>query len=298
VTVVIAGGSGFLGQKLSRRLTSHGHAVVVLSRNAAGTGSGRIQWQPDGSPGALPGHLEGVDAVVNIAGEGIAERWWTASRKRELLSSRLLSTRTLARAIAACTKPPGVFVSGSAVGYYGPRGDEPVTETAAPGSDFLARLCIEWEQEARAAESPRTRVATVRTGLALAKDGGALAKMLPLFRLGLGATIGSGHQFMPWVHADDWAAMVTWMITDDRVTGAFNATAPESVTNREFTRTLGQVLRRPAVLPAPAFVLRAALGEMSSMLITGQRVLPAAAGQLGFRFAHRTLEPALRSLNL
>lgn len=239
-----------------------------------------------------------MDAVVNLAGEGIADKRWTAARKEALRNSRVLSTRTLVRAIAACAQPPRVFVSGSAIGYYGPHGDEPITESTAPGSDFLARLCIEWEQEARMAESPRTRVAIIRTGVALAGDGGALKKMLLPFQLGLGATIGSGDQFMPWIHAGDWVAMVAWLIQDRRAAGAFNATAPEPVTNRAFTRTLGRVLGRPAIFHAPAFVLRAALGEMSSMLVNGQRVLPAAAEQMGFRFTHRTLEPALRSLRL
>ena len=236
--------------------------------------------------------------MLNLAGEGIADRRWTAARKQAIQQSRVLATRTLARAIAETAAPPRVFVSGSAIGYYGARGDEPIAESSEPGSDFLARLCVEWEQEARIAESPRTRVAIVRTGLPLAKDGGALAKMLLPFKLGLGATIASGDQYMPWIHAQDWTAMVVWLIQDGRAAGAFNATAPTPVTNRTFTRTLGRVLHRPAVLHAPAFALRAALGELSSVLVTGQRVVPASAEQLGFRFTHRTLEPALRSLNL
>jgi len=295
VTIVIAGGSGFLGRKLVERLKSGGHRTLVLSRTAK---DGAIRWHTDGSPGSLPQHLEGVDAVVNLAGEGIADRRWTPARKEALRSSRLLATRTLVRAMAACAQPPRVFVSGSAVGYYGAGGDEPITEASDSGSDFLARLCVEWEHEARIAESPRTRVAIVRTGIALARDGGALGKMLLPFKLGLGATIGSGDQYMPWIHAEDWTGLVAWLIQDERAVGAFNATAPTPVTNRTFTRTLGRVLRRPAVLHAPAFALRAVLGEMSSMLVTGQRVLPASAEHMGFRFMHRTLEPALRSLTL
>jgi uncharacterized protein (TIGR01777 family) len=242
--------------------------------------------------------LEGVDAVVNLAGEGLPDKRWTEARKEELRSSRMLSTRTLVRAMAACAQPPRVFVSGSAIGYYGARGAEPVTEETEAGTGFLARLCVEWEQEARIAESPRTRVVLLRTGLALAGDGGALKQMLLPFKFGLGATLGSGDQYMPWIHADDWVAMVSWLIQSDRAAGAFNVTAPAPVTNREFTRTLARVVRRPAVLHAPAFALRAALGEMSEMIVTGQRVLPACAEQMGFRFAHRALEPALRSLNL
>ena len=171
------------------------------------------------------------------------------------------------RAVAACAHPPRVFISGSAIGYYGPHGDEPITESTPAGSDFLARLCVEWEAEARNVESHATRLVIVRTGLPLARDGGALAKMLLPFKLGLGATLGSGDQFMPWIHVDDWTAMVSWLIQNDRAAGAFNATAPAPVTNRTFTRTLGRVLHRPAILHAPAFVLRAALGEMASMLV-------------------------------
>jgi hypothetical protein len=242
--------------------------------------------------------LNGTDIVVNLAGEALPDKRWSDARKQALRSSRILSTRTLVSAIAACERPPGVFVSGSAIGYYGPHGDEPVTEVTAPGSDFLARLCVEWEQEAQAVVGRATRLAIVRTGLVLAKDGGALKAMLLPFRLGLGAKFGSGDQFMSWIHADDWAAMVIWLMENDRAAGAFNATAPTPVTNRTFTRMLGRVLRRPAILHGPAFVLRAALGEMSDMLLSGQRVLPAHAEQLGFRFTHRTLEPALASLEL
>lgn len=257
-----------------------------------------LEWHPDGSPGSLSQHLDGKDAVINLAGEGIADQRWTNARKAALRNSRLQATRTLVRGVAQCAQRPGVFVSASAIGYYGPSGDEPIIESSPPGSDFLAQLCVEWEQEARVVESAATRLALVRTGLVLAGDGGALAKMLWPFKLGAGATLGSGDQFMSWIHVEDWAALVSWIVQDARAAGPFNATAPEPVTNRAFTHTLGRVLRRPAVLHAPAFALRAALGEMATVLVHGQRVLPANAEQLGFRFTHRTLEPALRSLNL
>jgi uncharacterized protein (TIGR01777 family) len=292
-----------LGRKLTKRLTDAGHAVSILTRRPLNSAprakfNDEIPWRPDGSSGGLEKHLDGVDAVVNLAGEGIADKRWTAARKEALRSSRLLATRTLVRAMQACAKPPRVFVSGSAVGYYGAHGNETVTEVTPPGSDFLARLCVEWEQEARAAESRMTRSVIVRTGLALDRDGGALSKMLLPFKLGLGATLGSGRQYMPWIHVDDWSAMVAWLISDERASGAFNVTAPEPVTNREFTRTLGRVLGRPAFFVAPAFVLQMALGELASALLTGQRVLPACAEQHGFHFSYPTLEPALRSLNL
>ena len=293
---MLAGGSGFLGRKLARRLEGDGDSTITLTRHPSGA-TNQVEWHPDGNAGGLARHLEGVDAVVNLAGEGIAEKRWTAKRTAALRSSRILSTRTLAAAIRECARPPRVFVSGSGVGYYGPHGSEPVTESTPPGTDFLARLCVEWEEEARDAESA-TRVVIVRSGLALDGDGGALTKMLLPFKLGLGATLGSGEQYFPWVHAADWTAMTSWLIKKEGASGAFNVTAPEPVTNREFTRTLARVLHRPAILHAPAFALHAALGELASSLVTGQRVLPARAEQLGFRFTYRTLEPALESMNL
>jgi len=296
MTIVLAGGSGFLGRKLAARIRHERHRVVILTRRPAKDSQTDVAWLPDGSAGSLAGHLDGVDAVVNLAGEGIADRRWSANRKTALRDSRLLAARTLVRAMAICQAPPRVLVSASGAGYYGPRGDEAVIESTPPGSDFLARLCVEWEGEARAAEGHGTRVAMVRTGLVLDAKGGALPRMLPPFRLGLGATIGSGRQFMPWIHVADWVSMVMWLIQSDRGAGAFNATAPEPATNRDFTRALGRVLNRPAVLRAPAFVLKLALGEMSDLLITGQRALPARAEELGFRFAFRALEPALQDI--
>lgn len=278
------------------RLEQEGHRTVTLSRRPAS--SQQVAWEPNGEAGTLSRHLEGVDAVVNLAGENLAGGRWTAARKRRLSDSRILSTRTLARAIAACTRAPRVFIGGSGVGYYGPHGDEAVSETTPAGSDFLAGLCVEWEREAGAAESPSTRVAVVRTGVVMGREGGAIAAMRLPFTLGLGATLGSGTQYLPWIHVDDWTAMVSWIIQDGRVSGPLNACAPEPVTNREFTRTLARVLRRPAIFTAPAFVMRAALGEMAGMLLTGQRALPVRAEQLGFRFTYRALAPALESLNL
>ena len=293
--MVIAGGAGFLGQKLRAQLLAGGHQVQILSRRSSSSPDA-ITWTPDGSPSALPQHLEGADGVVNLAGEAIARWPWTAARKDAIRTSRILATRTIARAIALCARPPQVFVSASGVGYYGPHGDDPVTEASPPGSDFLATVCVEWEQEARAAESPATRVCVIRTGLALSADGGALPVMLRPFQLGVGGPLGSGRQYMPWIHVDDWTRLAMWLITTGAATGAFNGSAPRPVTNREFAHTLGRVLRRPAVLPAPAFAMRLALGEMAGMVLTGQRALPAHAEQLGFRLSHPALEPALQSL--
>ena len=297
MSILIAGGSGFLGRNLREALEARGYFVHVLSRRSGGDPSS-LTWSPDGTPGDLPSKLSGVHTVINLAGEGIADRRWSTARKEAIRQSRVLATRTLVSAMAACKTPPRVFISSSAVGYYGPHGDEPVTESAMPGTDFLAQVCVEWEQEARAAESESTRVVLLRTGLPLGIDGGALAKLLLPFKLGVGGPLGSGQQFMPWIHVDDWCALVVWLIEHEQAIGAFNATAPEPVTNRVFGQTLARVLHRPAVVPTPAFVLQLVLGELATALLTGQRAVPAHAEQLGFRFTYRSLEPALRSLSL
>lgn len=296
VRIAIAGGSGFLGRLLAARLRAGSHRVVTLTRKNGLSDS--ITWQPDGSAGSLPQHLENIDAVINLAGENLAEGRWTAARKQTLVTSRVLPTRTLVNAINACAHAPRVFIGGSAVGYYGPHGDEPVTEATPAGTDFLASICVDWEKEARAVNTTRTRLAILRSGVVLSKDGGALQKMVLPFRLGAGATLGSGTQYFPWIHADDWVSMVTWLIENDDQSGAFNAAAPAPVTNYTFTKTLAKVLGRPAILKAPAFALRLAMGEMADMLLHGQRVLPVRAEEEGFPFTYRALEPALHSLNL
>jgi hypothetical protein len=293
--VLIAGGSGFLGQKLAVRLRDEGYRVQILTRRPS-TATDTIAWNPDGMPGTLPQQFDGADGVVNLAGETLAKWPWTTRRKRAIWESRILSTRTIAKAIASCARPPRVFISSSATGYYGPRGDEPVSESSPPGTDFLAGLCVEWEQEARAVDSGPTRVCVVRTGLPLSLAGGALPVLLLPFKFGVGGPVGSGRQYLPWIHLDDWIAMVMWMLTTDRATGAFNATAPEPITNREFARAVGRALRRPAVMPAPAFAVRLVLGEMAVLALAGQRAMPVHAEQLGFHFSHRAFEPALKSL--
>ncbi len=297
MTIAIAGGSGFLGRKLATRLTSGGHRVLTLTRRPNG-GPNSVTWHPDGSAGTLiapsrwtPTSSSTSPARTSPAGAG-------RPHKRSACGAAAFCRPVpLVRAIAQCRSPRRAFVSASGVGYYGPHGDEPVTEDTPPGSDFFGRLCVDWEEEARAVP-PATRLVIVRSSPVLGADGGALKKMLLPFKLGLGATLGSGEQFFPWIHADDWTAMVTWMIENDRATGAFNAASPTPVTNREFTHTLARVLKRPAMFHAPAFALRAALGELADVLLTGQRALPAHAERLGFRFTYRTLEPALRSLHL
>lgn len=293
--VLIAGGSGFLGQELAARLRRDGHRIQILTRRAS-TSPDTVTWNPDGTAGSLPQAFDGADAIVNLAGETLAKWPWTETRKDAIRSSRLLSTRTLAKAIAQSARPPKILISASGTGYYGPRGDDPVTESTPPGTDFLARLCVEWEQEARAAASGSTRVCVLRTGLPLARSGGALPVLLLPFKFGVGGPVGSGAQYLPWIHVDDWTALVNWMLTTEGATGAFNATAPAPITNREFARTVGRVLRRPAVLPAPAFAVRLVLGEMSVLALAGQRAMPAHAEQLGFRFSHTAFQPALQHL--
>jgi uncharacterized protein (TIGR01777 family) len=302
--IIVTGGTGFLGHPLCRSLAEDGHDVVVLSRKGpaggasaskpgGGAGVRVVGWTGDASTAGWGRLVDGAGAVVNLAGESIAGRRWTDEQKSRLERSRLETTRAVFEAIGAAGQPPRVLVSGSAVGYYGPRGDEVLTEASAPGEDFLSRLAVRWEAEASKAASSRTRVVLLRTGIVLGRDGGALAKMLLPFKLGLGGPLGSGRQFMSWIHRADWVAMVRWALDAD-VSGPLNGTAPMPVTNADFTRALGAALGRPAVLPAPAFALRLMLGEMADpLLLTGQRVVPERARAQGFTFRHGTLPEAL-----
>jgi len=294
--VVIAGGSGFLGRSLIDALDAD---VVVLSRqSAAVAGRARVvQWTPDGTAGAWASALGGADAVINLAGESIAARRWTMEQKKRILDSRLQATRSLVAAIGLAPSPPAVFISGSAVGYYGPLGDEAVTEDHVPGQDFLANVCVQWEAEAMRAAGSRTRVVCVRTGLVLERGGGALPKMLPPFWAGAGGPVGSGRQYWPWIHLRDWIGLVCFAIRTPTLSGPLNASAPNPVTNRDFARALGRALHRPAFMPAPAFALKLLLGEMAgALLLSGQRVVPARAERLGFTFAFKDVDSALRSI--
>jgi len=301
MTIVLAGGSGFLGRALQQHFARDGHTVRLLSRRSP-SAPGQVQWQPDGTTGPWSHALADADLIVNLAGEGIADKRWSPERKAALRTSRVLPARSLARALADLPARPRILVTSTAIGYYGAHGDEPVTEETPPGSDFLARLCVEWEHEAAAAASDSTSVALVRTGIVLHPEGGALKPMLLPFRLGVGGPLGSGRQFWSWIHLDDWLALVAWIATSNSAPGGrpavttWNATAPNPVTNAEFSKVLGRVLHRPAILPTPAFALRLALGEFSSFLTTGARVLPARAEREGFRFRFPRLEPALADL--
>lgn len=291
--IVVAGGTGFLGTHLVTGLRDHAHQVTVLTRTPRRPDE--VRWSPGGSDGTWARALDGADAVINLAGAPIAAGRWTAARKAAIRESRVRATRALAAALASAQRPPAVFISSSAIGIYGPHGEEAVTEDAPLGNDFLASVGKEWEAEALAV-ARTTRVVLLRTGLALDRHGGALPRIARPFSVFAGGPLGSGRQYMSWIHLDDWTAMARWALTDDRVSGALNATAPNPVTNREFARTLGRVLGRPSIMPAPAFALRLALGEMADAVLTGQRVLPAKAESLGFEFRHPRLEPALRAI--
>jgi uncharacterized protein (TIGR01777 family) len=298
--VVIAGGSGFLGLPLAQRLSAEGHDVLILTRRSGFTaGNGRVRavmWTPHGEAGGWASEVDGAGAVVNLAGESIAKRW-TAARKQRILESRLLATRSMVAAIRRAAAPPPVLVNGSAVGYYGPHGDEIVTEETRAGGDFLAHVCVQWEAEAERASSDRTRVVCVRTGLVLETCGGALPQMLPPFRFGVGGPVGTGHQYWPWIHRDDWIALVKWTIQSPSVSGPVNATAPHPVTNREFATALGRAIRRPSLLPMPAPALRLILGEMADgLLLSGQRAIPQRAERGGFTFRYPHVDEALQAV--
>lgn len=293
-TIVIAGGSGLLGGALVQALRADGHQVAVLTRRPRR--SGDVLWSPRGSDSAWTAVLGDADAVINLAGSSIAAGRWTVRRKTDIRDSRLQATGALVRAIAAARQPPPVLLNASAVGAYGVRGDEPVTEETPSGADFLASVCREWEalaQEARAT----SRVVLLRTGVVLAAHGGALPQLALPFRFWVGGPVGSGRQYVPWIHLHDWVAMVQWALATATLSGPVNLTAPFPVTNREFALALGRVLHRPSLLRVPAPVMRLVLGEMADALILGgQRALPRLAQEGGFVFRYPTIDPALQDI--
>src|SRR3954454_10407939 len=292
--IVIAGGSGFIGEPLVRRLLGRGDDVVVLTRSPSKVGAGRaVSWHPP-SPGNWSDAVANADVVINLAGENVGGGRWTAERKKAILESRVAATSGLVNAMSLKADHPRTFISASATGFYGDRSDEVLDENSPPGSGFLAEVTKRWEELARGAE-PFARVVILRFGVVLAKDGGALAKLLLPFRLGAGGPMGSGKQWMPWVDREDILRIIEWSIDHD-ARGTYNVTAPNPARNRDFARTLGRVLHRPALIPTPAFALRLILGaEMANeMLLGGQRVLPKRAPEEGFEFAHPDLEAALK----
>lgn len=293
--IAITGASGFIGTALGRALRADGHEVVPVVRRDARPGE--ISWDPAG--GRLdPGDLAGLDAVVNLAGAGIGDARWTAERKRELVESRTRSTRLLSEAMAAAPQAPPVLVSGSAIGYYGDRDDEVLTERSAPGTDFVAGLCVQWEAATEPAEAAGVRVAHIRSGVVLDGSGGIFPRMALPFRFGVGGRLGSGRQWMSWISLADEVGAIMFCLTNERLSGPVNLTAPEPVTNAEFTKTLGRQLHRPTLVPTPTRALHALFGEdmVREMLLGGPRAVPAKLQEHGFRWLHPTLEVALRDI--
>ena len=297
--VTLTGATGLLGSRLVRALRERGDEVTVLSRDpdkaarSLGGGVEAVRWDPGAGP-APAAALAGRDAVVHLAGENVAQRWSDDS-KRRILDSREQGTRNLVAGLRDADPRPAALVSSSAVGYYGPHGEEELPEDTPPGEDFLARVCVVWEREAQAAEELGMRVVRVRTGVVLDKDGGALGKMLPFFKAGVGGPVAGGRQLMPWVHADDVAGIYLRAIDDASWSGAVNATAPEPVSNKTFSKALGRALHRPAIAPVPAFAIQLLYGDMSEIVTKGQNAVPKRTLELGYRHAHPDLDEALRS---
>jgi len=301
--VAITGASGLIGSALVRSLRDDGHTVLPLVRPGSSGSSGpgasdpaAIRWDP--AAGTIDAdRLNGIDAVVHLAGAGIGDKRWSPARKREIRESRTRGTDLLARTLAGLDRPPAVLVSGSAVGYYGDRGDEQLTEASAPGDDFLADLVQAWEAAAQPAVDAGIRTVFTRSGVVLSADGGMLPRLLPLFRFCLGGRMGSGRQWLPWVSIEDEVRIIQFLIEHDDISGPVNVTAPAPVTNAEFAKALGAALRRPAVVPVPAFGPRLVFGrEMADeLLFVSQRVVPGVLGDAGHAFTHPELASALRA---
>jgi uncharacterized protein len=296
MTITISGASGFIGRRLMKALLSGNHTIRVLSRHAGTNLPPGVQlfvW--DAIKGLPPAEsLEGADAVVHLAGEPIAQRW-NDEVKQKIRDSRVTGTRHLVQALAALPNRPKVLVNGSAIGYYGSRGDEVLTESSPAGTGFMADVCTAWEKEAGAAEALGVRLVKLRTGVVLGLNGGALAKMLTPFKAGMGGKLGSGDQWMSWIHLDDMVGIIQHVIQNE-ARGPVNGTAPHPVTNAEFTKTLAHAVSRPAVMPMPGFMLKGMFGEMAEVVLSSQRVLPKAVEAAGYQFRYSDLEPALQNL--
>ena len=295
--VIVTGATGLIGRALVRTLLAEGHEVTRLVRGDAQTfaapGTSAVRWDPQTGSVDAAG-LEGHDAAVHLAGESVAEGRWDAAKKRRILESRVRGTRLIAETLARLGRKPGVLVSASATGFYGDRGDEVLTEESASGADFLSEVCREWEKATLPASQAGIRVVHLRTGVVLSAEGGALAKMLTPFRLGVGGRLGSGRQYMSWIDLEDEVGAIRHAIEEEELRGPVNAVAPRPVTNAEFTRTLGRVLGRPTPLPVPAFAARLAFGEMAdALLLSSQRVEPARLLAAGYAFKYPDLEASL-----
>lgn len=294
--VFVTGASGMLGRQLCTALLERGDQVVALSRSSRSSSRPGEEWVAGDilRDGDWQVAVSGCDAVVHLAGESIGDGRWNEERKQRLVESRVESARSLVRAIKRAASPPGVLVSASATGFYGTRGEELLTEESPPGDDFLAQLCVDWERAAQGAEASGVRVVNLRFAVVLGREGGALENMLLPFKLGVGGPIGPADRWFPWVHERDAIALAIHAIVKDSLSGPFNAVAPGAVRMREFARTLGRVLRRPALIPVPLFALRLPLGEFAQYISPGQHVSSARAEQSGFEFAYPSLEEALR----
>lgn len=294
--VLVTGAHGLVGTALIPRLRAEGHGVRRLVRGEP-EGADDVTWDPRGGT-IEAAAIEGIDAVVHLAGAGIGDKKWTPDRKRLILESRTQGTRLLAEALAGLDRAPRVLVSGSAVGYYGNRGDDPLTEEAPPGDDFPAQVCLAWEGATAAAAEAGIRVVTIRTGVVLAAHGGALSRMLVPFRLGLGGRIGSGRQYLSWIALADEVGAILHVLQNERVSGPVNLTAPNPATNSEFTAALGRAMHRPTVLPTPVAALKVVYGGelVQHLLVEGQRVLPRVLETTGYTFLHPRLDDALREV--
>jgi uncharacterized protein (TIGR01777 family) len=294
--LTLTGATGLLGRRLVQALQQRGDEVTVLSRDPGkareSLGVEAHAWDPLAGPAPAQA-LAGRDAVVHLAGENVAQRW-TRKSKQAIRESREAGTRNLVAGLREADPRPRVLVSSSAVGYYGRHGDEIVDESTRPGDDFLARVCLAWEHEARAAEDLGLRVVHVRTGVVLDKDGGALKTMLPPFRLGAGGPVAGGRQYLPWIHADDLVGLYLKALDDPTWSGPYNGAAPEPVTNRAFSRALGRALHRPAIAPVPGVAIRLLYGDMAEIVTEGQRAVPERVLAGGFSYAHAELDEALR----
>ncbi|MCW5969623.1 MAG: TIGR01777 family oxidoreductase [Blastocatellales bacterium] len=294
--ILVTGATGLIGGALCGQLSDEGHEVATVSRRAQSSGRFPvIRWDP--LEGPVPAAaVDGCDAVIHLAGEPVAGGRWTPEIKRRIRDSRVIGTRNLIAGFRATSQPPRILLSASAVGYYGSRGDEILDETSKPGAGFLPEVSIEWEREAQAAAELGVRVVQVRIGVVLAREGGALPKMLPAFRLGIAGNLGDGRQWFPWIHQADTVGIIRHALLNDAVRGPINAVAPDIVTNAEFTKALGRALKRPTFFSAPAFALSLVLGEMAEVVLASQRVLPHVAEATGYRFRFPGLEEALKDL--
>jgi uncharacterized protein len=297
--VLVTGATGFIGKRVAALLHEKGHSVIVASRSGDKAKEKfpfpvtTVRW--DAAEEFPVEALEELDAVIHLAGEGIADKRWTEKRKKAIYDSRVLGTRNLINAIKKAKSPPKAFVSTSAIGIYGDRENEVLTEDSIQGTGFLAKLCKDWEKEVSRIPL-KVRWGIVRIGIVLGQDGGALKKLLPIFKIGAGGPVGTGQQWMSWVHLDDLARLFVHLATESSAQGVFNGTAPNPSTNAEFSKTLGHVLKRPAFLPAPAFALKIAMGELSELVLGSQRVTPKHTEEAGFLFQFRNLESALSDI--